>query len=255
MSILNKKRLIVNQLKSYCQNNNFSDVILGLSGGIDSALVLSLACESMGANHVHTIMMKTKYTSQKSIDLAQKIANLNHVNFQIIDIQPLVDNFLTSIPFQIKNNITEQNIQARVRGIIAMAYSNEYNYLLLACSNKSETAMGYCTLYGDTCGGICPIGDLFKTEVYEMAKLYNQEGIFIIPEEIISREPSAELTFNQKDSNFLPPYEILDRILKNHIFDNQTILKNEENLVQRIKKQYEKHAFKREQMPLTILTV
>ncbi len=246
------KNTIVNGIKTYCQKNNFTDVLLGLSGGIDSALVLVLACEALGANHVHTLMMKTKYTSDKSILLAQKIAEMNNVHHQVIDIEPILKSYLKSFSFTPKNPLTKQNLQARIRGVIAMAYSNENGWLLLSCSNKSESAMGYCTLYGDTCGGISPIGDIYKTSVYKLAYLYNQEGKYTIPTEIINREPTAELANNQKDTDLLPPYHILDDILKNHIFDNQPISKEKEELVNTIKNKYNKTAFKRSQMPPVI---
>ena len=246
------KNKIIIGIKNYCKENNFQDVVIGLSGGIDSALVLVLCCEALGSKHVHTLMMKTKYTSTQSIELAQKIANLNHVDHKEIDINPILETYLKTLPFETQNPITEQNLQARIRGVISMAYSNEKNWLLIACSNKSESAMGYCTLYGDTCGALCPIGDLYKTEVYQLAHLYNKEGKFVIPEEIISREPSAELCENQKDSDSLPPYPVLDNILKNYIFDNKIPNDEENKIVQKIKNQYNKTAFKRIQMPPVI---
>lgn len=244
------KEKIVNDLKNFCHNNGFTDVVFGLSGGIDSALVLTLCAEALGPQHVHAVMMKTKYTSKESLYLAQKISNLNAVDYQEIDIQPLVDNFLKTLPFNIQNNIAEENIQARIRTVIGMAFSNEKCWMLLSCGNKSESAMGYCTLYGaDMSGSLAPIGDLYKTDVYQLAHLYNEEGKFLIPKEIINRTPSAELNFNQKDTDSLPPYPLLDRILKDHIFEDKPVKKEEISLVQKIKSQYQKTAFKRDQMP------
>ena len=193
--------------------------------------------------------MKTKYTSLESINLAQQIADLNNVDHKTIDIQEIVDNFLKTVDFKSKNPTTEQNIQARIRGNILMMYSNENGYLLLACGNKSEIAMGYCTLYGDTCGGLLPIGDVYKTTVYELANLFNQEGRFLIPTEIVKRKPSAELAKNQYDTDSLPPYEVLDEILKSYIYDTKKTTQNDIELVCSIQKRYEKNKFKRLQLP------
>lgn len=249
-NIKETKEKIIKELKNFCFSNGFKEVVFGLSGGLDSALVLTLSAQALGPQNVHGIMMKTKYTSNTSLLLVKEIAYLNKVDYQEIDIQKLVDNFSSTLPFEMKNEVTDQNIQARIRTIIGMAYSNEKGWLLLSCGNKSESAMGYCTLYGaDMAGSLAPIGDLYKTDIYQMATLFNQEGNFFIPKEIITRPPSAELKPNQKDTDSLPPYNVLDRILKNHIFDNKPVLKEEENLVSEIKKRYQKNAFKRLQMP------
>lgn len=253
MNINQIKDKIVLGIQNYCKNNHFQDVILGLSGGLDSALVLALACEALGNHHVHTLMMKTKYTSIKSIQLAQKIAAINHVEHKVLDIQPLVELTLNTFDFKPQNPLTEQNIQARIRGNILMAYSNEKKYLPLACSNKSEISLGYCTLYGDTCGGLAPIGDVYKTTVYQLAALYNQKNKYPIPEEIINRIPTAELALNQKDTDSLPPYEVLDDILKKYIYNNNPIPKDKKDFIESIKKQYEKNSFKRQQLPPIIL--
>ena len=249
MKVNEIKEKLVQGLQNYCNENHFQDVIIGLSGGLDSALVLAIACEALGPQHVHTLMMKTKYTSLESVNLAQQIANLNRVDHKTIDIQELVDNFLKTVDFKSKNPITEQNIQARIRGNILMMYSNEKNYLLLACGNKSEIAMGYCTLYGDTCGGLLPIGDIYKTTAYELANLFNQEGKFLIPTEIVKRKPSAELATNQYDTDSLPPYEVLDEILKSYIYDTKKTTQNDIELVCSIQKRYAKNKVKRLQLP------
>lgn len=243
---------LVTGLRNYCQKNGFTDVLLGLSGGLDSAVVLALACEAVGCKNVHTIMMKTKYTSQISIDLADEAARQNNVNHCVLDIQPSVDSFLNTVDFIPKNPVTPQNIQARVRGVLAMAYSNENGWLLLACGNKSEAAMGYCTLYGDVCGGISPIGDIFKTEVYQLANLYNSEGKFFVPQGIIDRPPTAELALDQKDTDSLPPYSVLDEILRNYIYGNKPIPATQQEGVRKIRNQFDKMAFKRLQMPPVI---
>ncbi len=250
--ILAKRHTIVKGIQDYCRNAGFTDVMLGLSGGMDSALVLALACEAMSAEHVHTYMLTTKYTSQMSIDLAQEAATLNKASHAIIDIQPIVDSLLKALPFTPQNPVTEQNLQARARGIINMAYSNEYGYLLLACGNKSEAAMGYCTLYGDICGGISPIGDLFKTEVYAMADLYNQEGRYFIPQGIIDRPPTAELAFNQKDTDSLLPYPVLDPILRDYIYGNKKVPADMIDTVSIVRRKFKAAEFKRNQSPVVI---
>ena len=252
MEIKNIKNTLVEGLKNYYEKHHFSNILIGLSGGLDSALVLALASEAIGPQHIHTFMLKTKYTSQKSIQLANKITTINQVHHQEIDIQPIVDSFLKTIPLEFKNPVTEQNIQARVRGVTLMAYANEWQSLLLACSNKSESSVGYCTLYGDICGGLSPIGDVFKTDVYKLANLYNEEGKFLIPQEIIHRQPTAELAKNQKDTDSLPPYEILDEILKKYIFAENQIPTKDKELIQSIKNKYQQTAFKRLQMPPVI---
>ena len=253
MTIQSIKTQIVKGLADYCKKYNFTDVVLGLSGGLDSAVVLALACDAMGADHVHTIMMKTKYTSRQSIDLAKQAAQMNHVQHIEINIQPVIDTYLQTIPFQPKNPVTEQNLQARTRGVIAMAYSNDNNWLLLACGNKSEAAMGYCTLYGDICGGISPIGDVFKTQVYELANLYNQEKRIFVPQGIIDRPPTAELAHGQKDTDSLLPYPVLDKILKDYIYGNSAVPAERQKEVEIIRNRYHAMAFKRAQAPQAIL--
>ncbi len=251
-TIATKRNLIIQGIRAYCHKTGFSNVMLGLSGGMDSALVLVLACEAMGAEHVHSLMMATKYTSRQSIDLAQEAANLNNVNHTTLDIQPILNSLLATLPFTPQNPVTEQNLQARARGIINMAYSNEYGYLLLACGNKSEAAMGYCTLYGDICGGISPIADLYKTEVYAMADLYNQEGKYFVPREIIRRPPTAELAYNQKDTDSLLSYDILDPILKDYIYDKKEIPEDIRETVTAVQRKFDAAAFKRAQSPFVI---
>ena len=248
------KEKLVNDLKNFCAQNGFTDVMFGLSGGMDSALVLALAVEALGPEHVHTLMMKTKYTSQQSIDLANEIAKNMGNHHETIDIQPAVDEFAKTIQFTPKRSVTMENLQSRIRGIITMTYSNDFNWLVLACGNKSEASMGYCTLYGDTCGGVMPIGDLYKTQVYEMADLYNREGKFIIPDGIINRAPSAELAHDQKDSDSLPEYEVLDPILA-HIESGaaDTDIENKE-LVNDIRRRYNAMEFKRRQCPPVLKT-
>ena len=237
--IIKVKENLINDLREFVQSRNFSDVVFGLSGGIDSALVAALSADALGADHVHTFMMATKNTSGLSINLAKQLANNLCIHHQFIDIQPRVDCALKTLPFTPKRKITTENIQARIRGDICMTYSNEYNWLVLSCGNKSEAAMGYCTLYGDTCGAVMPIGDLYKTEVYQMAELYPQ-----IPGAIIQRAPTAELSPNQRDTDSLPEYSVLDTILQKIDAGKP----DEDERMANIRKQYNAMAFKRIQM-------
>lgn len=246
---------LTSSLRDYCQSNGFTDVALGLSGGIDSALVAIIAGDALGAEHVHCLMMKTKYTSPLSIQIAAEIARLNGFGYQKIDIQPVIDNqkmFLKELFGEEPKNIVMENLQARERGKTLMALSNQYNYLVLACGNKSEIAMGYCTLYGDTCGGLAPIGNLYKTQVFELCKWRNSLNQ-VLPMEVIVRAPSAELSLNQKDEDTLPPYPILDEILRLYIDEKKTaeqIMAEgfEQAKVEWIIKRYHQQSFKRQQL-------
>lgn len=242
-----------NGLRDYCQKNGFKNVILGLSGGMDSALVAVLAADALGGENVKAIMMKTKYTSQLSLDIAKKIAELNQLNYQEIDIDPLVETetaFLQQSFGEPVKGIVLENLQARIRGQLLMAYSNQYGGLVLACGNKSEALTGYCTLYGDTCGGLMPIGNLYKTTVFELGKWRNTLGT-ALPEEVISRAPSAELAEGQKDENSLPPYSVLDGILRQLIDEHKTVNNvygYNIDVVEFVAQLVKKSAFKRTQM-------
>lgn len=249
-----------NELKSglqkYCNENGFREVILGLSGGLDSAVVSVLAAQALGANNVHGVMMKTQYTSEQSLRIAREIAKLNGFDYKEIDIQSIIDaqkSFLNQAFGEEPKNIVLENLQARERGKTLMAFSNQYGYLVLACGNKSEIAMGYCTLYGDTCGGISPIGKVYKSDIFKLAKWLNREQA-VLPEEVISRAPSAELSAGQKDEDSLPPYVVLDEILS--LYCDEKKAKEEiielgfdEKTVSWIIKQYHKMEFKRKQLP------
>ena len=241
------KAKLVAGLKDFCDKNGFKEVTMGLSGGVDSAVVLALACEAVGPGNVHAIMMKTEYTSQESLLLAAEAAKLNGVDYRCLDIQPAVDALKKAIDFEPKVKTTPENLQARVRGLISMAYSNENRWLVLACGNKSELAMGYCTLYGDMCGSLAPIGDIYKTEVYAMAELYNQEGNFFVPEGILKRAPTAELSHGQKDQDALPPYSVLDIILHKYVYGNAEPEEEEKELVEWVRQKFQANEFKRRQ--------
>ncbi len=242
-------------LIDYCQQNGFNHVILGLSGGLDSAITAVLAADALGGKNVTAIMMKTRYTSDLSLNIARSIAELNHLNFQELDIEPLIQTetaFLQNAFHSDVKGLTLENLQARLRGQLLMAYSNQFGGLVLACGNKSEAFTGYCTLYGDTCGGLMPIGNLYKTTIFELAKWRNSLNV-VLPEEVITRAPSAELAEGQKDENSLPPYAVLDAILK-LLVDEQ---KSDEEIaslgfdittVKRVHHLVQCSAFKRKQM-------
>lgn len=237
------KENLVFDLREFVHSRGFTDVVFGLSGGMDSALVLALAAEALGPRNVHTFMMATKNTSQLSIDLAAKMAHNIGNPHGFIDIQPRVDMALQTLPFVPQRRVTTENIQARIRGDVCMTFSNEYNWMVLGCGNKSEAAMGYCTLYGDTCGAVMPLGDLYKTEVYEMAKLYPA-----IPRGIITRPASAELSPGQKDTDSMPEYSVLDPILRKI----ESGAPDENAQMADIRKRFNAMAFKRMQMPPTL---
>jgi len=206
-------------LKDYFRKMEFSSAILGLSGGIDSAVVLALAAEALGSDKVLSVLMPSAFSSEHSVsDSLEMCRNLQspHRTFQL---NPLYEGFMgtlaeafTGLPF----NTTEENLQARIRGTLLMAMSNKFGYILLNTSNKSELAVGYGTLYGDMCGGLSVIGDLYKTQVYELAAFINRNKE-IIPGHIITKPPSAELRAGQKDSDSLPDYAVLDKILNLYI--------------------------------------
>lgn len=215
MDLENRWNFLKESLYDFIKERGFTDVVLGLSGGIDSAVVSVLASDALGKDRVHCLMMASKYTTPLSIELASLLANNLDLDFRVIEIQKIIDEYneLFSNLFSEVEPLVSENIQARVRGNILMSFSNEYNWLTLCCSNRSEAAMGYCTLYGDTVGVVSPIGNLYKTEVYDLARWRNKISK-VIPEEIICRFPSAELSRGQKDEDTLPPYSLLDKILK-----------------------------------------
>lgn len=203
-------------LRDYVEKNGFPSVVLGLSGGIDSALTLALAVDALGPERVHAVMMPYHYTADISVADAQQQSEWLGNRFDIVPIAPMVETFLASLqPLFVANHhadTTEENLQARCRGVILMGLSNKHGSLLLTTGNKSELAVGYCTLYGDMCGGFAPIKDLPKTLVYALCKYRNTLGP-AIPERVITRPPSAELAPDQKDQDSLPPYEVLDEII------------------------------------------
>jgi len=209
------KEALVLGIRDYFQKMGFAKAILGSSGGIDSAVVLTLACEALGKDNVTAILMPSGFSSEHSVDDAKQLS-LNLGNpYHIVPIQSVYESFLTSLDPLFKGTafgIAEENIQSRTRGNLLMAIANKFGYVLLNTSNKSELATGYGTLYGDMAGGLSVIGDLYKTQVYALAEFLNLHGE-VIPHNILVKAPSAELRPNQKDSDSLPEYDLLDRIL------------------------------------------
>ncbi len=207
-------------LRDYMHKNNFSKAVLGLSGGIDSAVVACLAADALGAQNVTCLMMPYNYTSNISLEDAAVLANNLGVNYESIAVHPLVDTLRSSLgrymDLSDPTDITAQNIQPRARAIILMAWANKNNMMVLATSNKSESAVGYTTLYGDMAGGYSPLKDVFKTRVYQLAEYRNSISA-VIPARAISRPPTAELYEGQQDVNNLPEYDVLDKILTAYV--------------------------------------
>jgi NAD+ synthase (glutamine-hydrolysing) len=210
-------------LKEYCTKLNFSQVLIGLSGGMDSALVTCVAVAALGPENVHVVFLPSKYSSEGSIRDSEDLVKNLGIKSSNVSIQPVVDETIKQLNPIFNSSIkplTEENLQARVRGIYLMTYSNNQGHLLLTTGNKSEMAVGYCTLYGDMCGGLAVIADVYKTDVYRIANYINREKE-IIPKSIINKAPSAELKPNQTDQDTLPPYEVLDKILKMYLEENK----------------------------------
>ena len=222
---------IVLATKDYIQKNTFDGALIGLSGGIDSALTLAIAVDAIGAENVHAVMMPYQFTSDMSLTDSELQAKTQGVEFSSIDIHSMVDSFNLSLSDQFRNtsrDTTEENIQSRVRGTLLMALSNKSHKLVLATGNKSEMAVGYATLYGDMCGGFAPLKDISKTMVYQLAK-YRNTLSDVIPERVITRPPSAELAPDQVDQDSLPTYDVLDDILMRFVEQKQSVIEIIEN--------------------------
>jgi NAD+ synthase (glutamine-hydrolysing) len=213
--------------RDYVRKNGFEKVVIGLSGGVDSSLVAAIAADALGADNVIGVSMPSRYSSPGSKSDAKALARNLGIEFKVIPIEKAFSSYLETLAEPFKDaqpDITEENIQARIRGNILFALSNKFGWLVLACSNKSETATGYTTLYGDMAGGFIPLKDVPKTTVYKLAQYRNrQAGKEVIPPAILTKAPSAELRPDQKDTDTLPPYDILDPILKAYVEDDLAI--------------------------------
>jgi NAD+ synthase (glutamine-hydrolysing) len=219
-------RAIVRGTRDYCAKNGFGKVWLGLSGGIDSSLVLAVAVDALGAENVTAVRMPSRYTAGMSNDLAQEQCDALGVRLIALPIERPFQGFLDALSQTFQGHApdtTEENLQSRTRGALLMALSNKFGGLLLTTGNKSEYAVGYATIYGDMCGGYAPIKDLYKTEVFALARWRNAiAGAPVIPQAVIDRPPSAELRENQTDQDSLPPYDVLDAILLRHVDQEQS---------------------------------
>lgn len=249
-------RALVLGVRDYVRKNGFKGAVLGLSGGIDSALTLALAVDALGADAVEVVMMPSRYTADISNADAIKQAENLGVRYRSIPIEPAFTAFLDMLADEFEGlptDATEENIQARCRGIVLMSISNKSGRMLLTTGNKSEMSVGYATLYGDMAGGFAPLKDVPKTLVFRLAKWRNRGGE-TIPQRVIDRPPSAELRPDQKDTDSLPPYDVLDAILERYIENDQSVGEIiaegfDEQLVQRVTRMVDRNEYKRRQAP------
>jgi NAD+ synthase (glutamine-hydrolysing) len=244
--------------RDYIMKNGFKKIVIGLSGGIDSSLVAAIACDAIGRANVVGISMPTRYNAEDTKSDARQLAQNLGITFYEIPIEPVFEAYLAvfkpynqGIPF----GLAEENLQARIRGNFLMAFSNKFGWLVLTTGNKSEMATGYCTLYGDMSGGYAVIKDIFKTKVYALSEYVNRKaGHDVIPRSVIKRAPSAELRFNQKDQDSLPPYPVLDDILVSYIEEHRSLdeivgKKKSAETVRRVMDLVDKSEYKRRQAP------
>lgn len=246
---------LVMGIRDYFQKLGLKSAILGLSGGIDSAVVAVLAQRALGSENVRVLLMPSQFSSDHSINDARDLAKKINIQYDIVFIEDIYKSFESTLKTHFagkKPELTEENLQARIRGMLLMAISNKFGNILLNTSNKSEAAVGYGTLYGDMAGGLSVLGDVYKTEVYELARYINKDGE-IIPESTLNKPPSAELRPDQKDSDSLPPYDILDQVLYHYIEKRKgpkelVSMGFDEALVMRVLKLVNINEFKRAQM-------
>jgi len=247
---------LVMGLRDYVRKNGFRSVVLGLSGGIDSALVAAIAIDALGAKCVNGVAMPSKYSSGHSVEDAQALADATGIHFRITPIAPMVDAYMANV---VLKGLAEENLQARVRGTALMGISNQEGHLVLATGNKSELAVGYSTLYGDAVGGFAPIKDIYKTDVWALSRYRNALAVERgetppIPERSITKEPSAELRPDQKDSDSLPDYPLLDQVLRAYVDEDhgyEALLADgfDPELVRRVISLVDKAEYKRRQYP------
>ena len=241
-------------VRDYLGKCGFRSAVIGLSGGIDSAVTAALAVRALGAENVRGISMPSPYSSQGSLDDSEALAANLGIQYDVIGIHAgfeMMKASLEPIFGDRPEDVTEENMQARLRGLILMAASNKFGSLVLTTGNKSELAVGYCTLYGDMCGGLAVISDVPKTKVFELARWINRDGE-IIPEATITKPPSAELRPDQKDEDSLPPYEVLDAILERYVVESQSVAEIvaggfDEATVQRVVRLIDLNEYKRRQ--------
>jgi len=243
-------------VRDYVEKNSFPGVAIGISGGIDSALVAAIACDSLGSDKVHGLFMPSRFTSKESFEDAHGLAELLRIDLKTLSIEEPFSTFLTTLApnfSHTKQDTTEENLQARIRGIFLMAFSNKFGWLVLTSGNKSEMSTGYTTLYGDMAGGFAVIKDVPKILVYDLVRYRNTLGK-VVPERMLVKAPTAELNYNQKDQDTLPPYEILDAILKLYVeedrgFEEITALGFDTTIVRKVLIMVEKSEYKRRQAP------
>jgi NAD+ synthase (glutamine-hydrolysing) len=244
-------------IRDYCRKQNFKDVVLGLSGGIDSAVVACLAVDALGVENVVSVMLPSRFTSTESNEDAIRLATAMKNPLHIFAIEEMFQATLLTMSKAFEGmpqDLTEENMQARIRGLILMSLSNKFGHLLLTTGNKSELAVGFCTLYGDTNGGLAPISDIYKTQVYELGREANRRWQRI-PERVFTKAPTAELGANQRDEDRLPPYDRLDQILRGFIeefMSSDELIRRglPKNEVEQVRRWIGASEFKRYQMPL-----
>ncbi|MCW8822500.1 MAG: NAD(+) synthase, partial [Ignavibacteriaceae bacterium] len=240
--------------REYFEKMKFKKAVVGLSGGLDSAFVTYIGVEALGKENIHVVLMPSKYSSGGSVTDSEKLIKNLGISSTNVSIQPVVEEALKQLSQKLEKKpakLTEENIQARIRGVYLMAFSNNDNYLVLTTGNKSELAVGYCTLYGDMSGSLAVIADVYKSDLYRIANFINRKKE-IIPKEIITKAPSAELSPNQKDQDDLPPYELLDKILKMYLEENKeyneiTSIIKDDKVVKKVLRMVDLNEFKRRQ--------
>lgn len=246
-------------VRDYLGKNGFPGAIIGLSGGVDSALTLAIAVDALGAERVRAVMMPSQFTSAMSLEDARAMAHAMNVRYDVLPIKPAFDAFLSTLAREFRGlpwDATEENLQARIRGTLLMALSNKYGSIVLTTGNKSETAVGYSTLYGDLAGGFAVIKDILKTLVYRLCR-YRNSIETVIPERILTRAPSAELKADQTDQDSLPPYDVLDEIIDLYMQREQSIAEivaadHDEATVRKVVRMIRLSEYKRRQSPIGI---
>mgnify|MGYP006276285805 CR=1 FL=1 len=247
---------LVSGTRDYVRKNGFTDVVIGLSGGIDSSLVAAVAVDALGAEHVHGVSMPSRYSTDGSKSDAYALADALGIDCRTISIEPAFESYLAMLAGSFEGrepDLTEENLQSRCRGMLLMAMSNKFNWMVLTTGNKSEMAVGYFTIYGDSAGGYAVIKDVLKVQVYALSRYVNERaGREIIPEEVLTKAPSAELRPDQRDDQSLPPYEVLDAILELYVEQDMTASQivakgHDEALVRRIARLVDLSEYKRRQ--------